>query len=262
MRRPAVPSPEFRALVVYRHRVFITACHVTTVMARNIDREGHTNDKNGSRRNVTGENIRSLTGLSAVLGGTLYVAVQLIHPPETVAAVSSDTWFVVACLSLAMSVFVLLGITGIYVGQLADTGLLGLVGYSLFGLFWLTSVAWSFVEAFVLPQVATAAPEFVAGFLGVFGGAPSDVHLGVLPAIAPLAGVMYLLGGLLFGVATYRAEVLPRLAGALLAVGAVVTLAAAVVPHPQDRILAVPVGVALVWLGYALWSQREESVGS
>jgi hypothetical protein len=27
-------------------------------------------------------------------------------------------------------------------------------------------------------------------------------------------------------------------------------------PHPLDRILAVPMGLALVWLGYTLWSEQ------
>jgi len=33
-----------------------------------------------------------------------------------------------------------------------------------------------------------------------------------------------------------------------------------VVHHPFDRLFAVPVGLALAWLGYALWSERREPV--
>jgi hypothetical protein len=67
------------------------------------------------------------------------------------------------------------------------------------------------------------------------------------------------LGGLLFGIATLRAGVLPRWAAGLLAVGAVLPiLLSSLVPHPLDRIFAVPVGLALAWLGYALWSERRE----
>ena len=43
------------------------------------------------------------------------------------------------------------------------------------------------------------------------------------------------------------------------AVGTVLPLLASpVVAHPFDRIFAVPVGLALAWLGYALWSERRE----
>ena len=37
------------------------------------------------------------------------------------------------------------------------------------------------------------------------------------------SGILYMLGGLLFGIATFRARILPRWAGCLLAVGAVAT---------------------------------------
>ena len=70
--------------------------------------------------------------------------------------------------------------------------------------------------------------------------------------------VGYVLGGLLFGIATLRAGILPRWAGGLLAIAAVSVLAAALLPHPLDRILAVPMGLALAWLGYALWSEGRE----
>jgi hypothetical protein len=66
-------------------------------------------------------------------------------------------------------------------------------------------------------------------------------------------------GGLLFGIATFRAGILPRWAGGLLAVGVVLPLiTTGLLPHPLDRILAVPVGFAVAWLGYALWSERHE----
>jgi hypothetical protein len=68
-----------------------------------------------------------------------------------------------------------------------------------------------------------------------------------------------LAGGVLFGVATLRARILPRWAAGLLTVGTVMPLlASSLVPHPFDRSFAVPVGVALAALGYALWSERPE----
>jgi hypothetical protein len=35
-----------------------------------------------------------------------------------------------------------------------------------------------------------------------------------------------------------------------------VTPAAVLLPHAVQRLAAVPMGVALGWLGYALWSER------
>ena len=66
-----------------------------------------------------------------------------------------------------------------------------------------------------------------------------------------------MLGGLLFGIATIRAGILPRWAAGLLAVGAAGPRGDAA-PDQHKRLAAVPVGLALAWLGYALWSERRE----
>ena len=72
---------------------------------------------------------------------------------------------------------------------------------------------------------------------------------------------MFILGPLLFGIATFRARVLPRWAGALLALNAVlVPLGALVPPEYQPKIIMIPLGLALAWLGYALFSERREKV--
>ncbi|WP_229696251.1 hypothetical protein [Paenibacillus albidus] len=156
-----------------------------------------------------------------------------------------------------MSLLGLLGIAGIYFRQVEEAGWLGLAGFLMLSLFWLATMAFTFAEAFILPLLATDAPEFVEGYLGIFSGTASQINLGALPAAAPLAGGLYILGGLLLGIATLRASILPRRAAALLAFAAVSTLASSLLPHPLDRILAVPMGLALVWLGYALWSERQ-----
>jgi len=213
-------------------------------------------NKKESKLKVTATVLVRSAGLFAILAGLLYIVIQLIHPSDDIASVNSDLWVLVACMTIAMSLFSLFGITGIYMRQVQEAGWLGLAGYVIFSLFWITSTSFSFIEAFVLPLLTTDAPEFVAGLTGIFGVTDSEVNLGVFRALAPIAGVMYLLGGLLFGIATYRAGILPRFAAALLAFGAVVTLAAAVIPHPLDRILAVPMGLALIGLGYFLWSER------
>jgi membrane protein implicated in regulation of membrane protease activity len=70
--------------------------------------------------------------------------------------------------------------------------------------------------------------------------------------------ILYLLGGLLFGIATFRARVLPRWPAGLLAVAAVLTPAAALLPHAIQRLAAIPVALAIAWLGYALFSERRE----
>ncbi|MEH7238564.1 hypothetical protein [Bacillus sp. JJ1562] len=213
------------------------------------------------KRNITAENLIHWAGLFAILAGILYIGIQFFHPVENLSSINTNLWVIVASLTMVMSIFNLVGILGIYLKQVEETRLLGLIGFVTFSLFWLISITFSFIEAFVLPLLTNDASKFVAGILGIFGGTKSEVALGIFPTLAPIAGVLYMFGGLLLGIATFRAKILPPMAGILLSFSAVVTLAAAVIPHPFDRILAVPMGIALIWLGYALWSGRNRSNG-
>ena len=65
-----------------------------------------------------------------------------------------------------------------------------------------------------------------------------------------------MLGGLVLGIATLRARVLPRWPAGLLAVAALLTPAAALLPHAIQRLAAIPVALAIAWLGYVLLSER------
>ncbi len=210
---------------------------------------------------ITTSNLIRCAGLSAVVGGSLFVGIQPIHPPEILASVTTSTWALVHYVGVAMCLLILLGITGIYARQAKEAGWLGLAGFLLFGLTWALLAAFQFAEGLILPMLATDAPKFVVGFLGITSGSPSEVSLGILPAVYSATSVLYLVGGVLFGIATFRAGILPRWAGGGLAVGTVAPLALSLLPpHEFIRLAAVPTGLALALLGYALWSERREKV--
>jgi hypothetical protein len=212
-----------------------------------------------NRNNITASNLIRGAGVAAIGAGVLYIGVQAIHPLDVLSSVTTARWAIVHYLSFAMDFLGLLGITGIYARQVEKAGWLGVAGYFLFSLFWVITAAFHFAEAFISPLLVTEAPRFVVGFLGIITSDPSEMNLGALPAIYALNGLLYMLGGLLFGIATFRARVLPRWAAGLLAVGIVLPiLGSSLVPHPFDRIFAVPVGLALAWLGYALLSEHRE----
>jgi hypothetical protein len=213
------------------------------------------------KTSITAAQLIRWSGLAAMGTGIIYLIVQLIHPADVFSSVSTAQWATVHYLSLVMDLLALLGVTGLYARQVDQAGWLGLAGYLLFGLFWAFSVAFHFTEAVITPALVAVAPKFVEGAVGMVNGVPSEISLGSLPVVYNLIGLAgYLLGGLLFGIATFRAGVLPRWAGGLLAFGAAVTLAGALVPHPLNRIMAVPMGLALAWLGYALLAERHEPV--
>jgi len=203
---------------------------------------------------TTASNLLRVSGLAAVIGGLVF-AVR-IHPPDTLAAVSTDEWVIVHAVGIAMCFLIMLGIGGLYARQAERAGWMGLAGFLALEAMWLLTAAFQFAEALILPLLATEAPRFVEGVVGITSGATSAVPLGALPAMFSVASVLYLMGGLLFGTATFRAGVLPRWGGAALAIGTVFPLMFALLPHDFIRLAAVPFGLALTWLGWALWSER------
>jgi hypothetical protein len=191
--------------------------------------------------------------------GIIFAGIQPIHPPDVLSSVTTGTWAIITTLKTAMCLLFLVGITGIYARQVEKAGWLGLAGFLLLILCWWLQSAYVFAETFIVPQLATSAPPFVVSFLGIASGNPGEMNIEPLPAIYSLGiGIPYMLGGLLFGIATLRAGILPRWAAGLLAVAAALTPAAALLPHDIQRLAAIPVGLAVAWLGYSLWSERRE----
>jgi hypothetical protein len=208
---------------------------------------------------ITAPKLIRWAGFSAMVAGILFVVIQPIHPPDTLSSVTTGAWAIVHYLTIAMCLFGLLGTAGIYARQVEGAGLLGLGGYLLFSLFLVLTTAFAFAEAFISPLLATEAPTFVEGFLGIISGSASEANLGALPALYLLSGLLVLLGCLLFGIATLRARILPRWAAGVFAFGGPASAAVvSLLPHEFERIAAVPIGLGLAWLGYALWSERRE----
>jgi hypothetical protein len=208
---------------------------------------------------VTASSLIRWSGLAALVAGLIFAGIQPIHPPDVLSSVTTGEWAIITTLKLAMCLLFLIGIAGIYARQVERAGWLGLAGFLLLTLSWWLQTAFVFAEAYILPELANAAPQFVESFLGIVNpGSPVEMNIGVLPAAYGLLGILYMLGGLLFGIATLRAGILPRWPAGLLAVAALLTPAAALLPHDIQRLAAIPVGLALAWLGYALWSERSE----
>jgi hypothetical protein len=215
---------------------------------------------NKSITTITTSSLIRWAGLAAMVAGIIFAGIQPIHPPDVLASVNTTAWAIITPIKTAMALLFLLGITGLYARQVEKIGWLGLAGFLMFNLCWSLELAFIFAEAFIIPPLASAAPQFVEGFFGIVNGNPVEMNLGALPAIYKLMSLLYLLGGLLFGVATFRAGILPRWAGGLLAVTALLTPLAAMLPHAIQRFAAVPVGIAVACLGYTLLVERREKV--
>jgi len=208
---------------------------------------------------VTTTGLTRAAGLSAAAAGLIFIAVQINHPPMDLASVASTDWVVRNTAKVVMAALALVGITGMYLRQVRQAGVLGLVGYLLFGIGYLLMFSVGAVGAFVLPALVDVAPNYVNDVVvAAFGGTPVG-DIGAMKTVLALSGVGYMLGGLLFGVALFRARILARWAAALLAVGTVATVSLAVLPESFNRPMAVPVGVALIGLGVSLWRDQRTS---
>ena len=156
-----------------------------------------------------------------------------------------------------MPIFALLGITGLYARQVEETGWKGLAGYLLLTIYFAVQMCISFIEPTILPLLTTMAPMFVENALGLSSGTSSPTNLGGLTTMYTIASILYVLGSLLFGIAMFRARILPRWTAALFAIsgplsGTMFTL----LPYQLVQLTSIPIGTAMVWLGYALFSER------
>jgi hypothetical protein len=205
---------------------------------------------------ITASTLFRLAGLAAIVAGLSFAIVGAFHPANIAASVTTPVWAIVHVFALALTFFGFYGMTGLYVRQVEESGWLGLIGYLMLTLWLAMVMGFTFVEVFILPIMATPSPAFVEGFVGVFTGSPSTIDLGGLPTMWAISGPLYLLGGLIFGVATFRAGVFPRWAAVLLAAGTIAGPTAILFPPSLTGFVAIPVGVAIAWLGYALWSEK------
>jgi hypothetical protein len=210
-----------------------------------------------SKTRISTATLMRLAGFSAMLAGLGIVVLGMFHPANEPTYVTTPTWIIVHIFATSLGYFGVLGLAGLYARQVEKAGWLGLIGFLLFSV-WMTLVGFfSFIEAAVLPNLASEFPPFVTGFLGMLSGNPSEVNLGVMPTMWNISTPMLIVGSLLFAIATFRAGILPRWAAGLLALGTLMIPVGALLPTElQAKIIMIPMGLGLAWMGYALFSER------
>jgi hypothetical protein len=208
---------------------------------------------------ITTTTLARAAGLAAVASGALFVAVQVRHPEITLDFVQGTQWTVRQGMKVAMATLALAGIAGMYLSQVRRIGLLGLVGWLLLSLGYLTMLCVETIALVVVPTIAQGAPEYVEGVIAVATNSGSTADLGLFVVLNMVVAVGYLLGGVLFGIALFRAGVLARWASALLAVAALATLAIPLLPMVNQRLFAVPNGIAMIGLGWSLWREQRSA---
>jgi hypothetical protein len=210
--------------------------------------------------NITSKGLIATAGLCAAAAGAIFIGVQINHPPADVAHLVTTEMAIRETAKVLMCILALIGFTGMFVRHHRRFGVLGLAGFSLLTVGFLALFATECIVGYVLPTVAHSNPAYVQDVLdAAVGGSPSG-DIGGMHVLFLAAGIGYPLGGLMFGIALFRAGVLARWACLLLAYGTTSALALAVLPESFNRPFAVPTGVALIGLGVSLWrDQRRQS---
>lgn len=208
---------------------------------------------------ITASTLTRAAAVALAVSGLIFILIQPLHPHEDIASITTTTWVAVHIASMAMAVLGLAGITAIYLADVKRSGVLGLLAYLVFALFFLTQSAVNFAEAFILPLTAAGSPELTEDVASLFvTGYVLQTDVGPLAIVGSIGAVLYLGGGVLFGIAILRARALPSWTGILLIAAAVASLSAAILPHELARYAAVPMGVALIALGFGLWSNERK----
>ena len=205
---------------------------------------------------ITTTTLTRAAGLSAVAAGLLFIAVQIKHPNVDLALVTTTEWKVRQTVKVFMAALSLVGITGIYLRQVTQAGVLGLIGYLTFAVGYLIMLSTEVIGLVVVPSIAHNAPGYVSDVLAAANGGHPAGDIGLMQPLSAAGGFTFIGGGLLFGIALFRANILARWAAVVLAAGSVATIAIPLLPQVNQRLFAIPTGIALIGLGYSLWRDQ------
>jgi hypothetical protein len=212
---------------------------------------------------ITATHLTRASGLAAVAAGLLFLSVQINHPQLDAEFVTTTEWSVRQSLKILMAGLSLAGITGMYLRQVKQSGVPGLIGYLVFAVGYLIMMSVEVVGLVVLPAVAHTSTGYVNDVLAAATGGHPNGDIGLMQPLTLIAGITYMVGGLVFGIALFRANVQARWAAVVLAAGTISSVLIPFLPQINERLFAVPTGVALVGLGYSLWrGQRTVAVGT
>lgn len=207
---------------------------------------------------MTTSKLTQVAAICAVVAGLTFMAIQPLHPPDTLDSVVMSGWVIIHYVTLVMLALFIVGITGIYSAQVEKLGWLGFAGFVVLTIGLLLTAIGGVIEAFVQPLIAASDPAFVQGMLDMVEGRATDADLGAIPMVWSMSSGCFLVGTVLFGIANFRAGILSRWASAIFAVGLFVS-APVVGLLGAPRLAALPIGFGLAWLGYSLLTRQRDA---
>lgn len=201
-----------------------------------------------------------LSGLALLIALPLQILGFVLHPPgEQVVDVLKPLYGPAHLVLFVSWMFALLGLTGLYARQAHRAGVLGLIGFAA------TMFAAAYhIYLLLYEAYATTLLAQEPATRSLIGDGPLAHGAG---ALGPLASLLILLAFPLFGIATVRAGVLPRLTGWLQIASVPVFFLSIFIISPDaptplpgvtpNSFLYYLAFLGYAWGGYALWTGKE-----
>ena len=185
-------------------------------------------------------------GLGALFGGILFSVYEIaIATTSARFHEAPQTWTLIYLVGMVATLFMILGVIGLYAFQAGERGVFGLAAFilALIGLLAFFGFAWGGVM--IIPAVVAQDPEFLFTATGVWQFDNSFL----------ISSVLLTVGILLFGIMTWRTAVMPRPGAALIILGSLIGAADQWDLGPLDPSWG-PItvaGIGFIWLGVWLW---------
>ncbi len=191
--------------------------------------------------------------LGAVLWAVQKISWTLLIGDQDPLTYPQPTATILHTMGLLAALFVLLGLPALYARQAKEAGRLGLVAFVLvfLGMALVTGSTYfgTFFQAGVVDLINLAEGA------GVSVQEPTAVGVSFVVTVG-----LYLLGWILFGLALFRARVLPRWAAVLVLVGLVSGFLFLATNFPLLALPVTEMGIAA--LGFALWREKGEVIAA
>ena len=198
-----------------------------------------------------------LSGLVTIINGVLLLGFGIL--PELLLPmkepllnwVNDSQWFILNFLAYLLTVLTPLSILGLYAKQVEKIGKIGLIGLLLVYLGGMLYVGVQFDEAFTWPILANHSPRLI----DIEGPLFTDPAFSIAYL---LMAVIFIPGLIMFCIATVRAKVLPKWGAILLAVGGPFAYGGIMIPQMLRASGAVFGAIGFIWLGLALFRDKNK----
>jgi len=193
------------------------------------------------------------SGFTLILAGLLFGLFPFAHPNHDPQGFRGAAWIPAHLMPNVGAIVALFGLVGLFVRQFRAAGTLGLAAFIASIVGTASFVSGLMIEAFIIPYMSLELPQ-----LTIDDAPPPGIGEAFM-----VMRMLFMLGFLLVGAAVIRARILPRGVGVLVIVAILVnTFGDMIIGEPAFYLGSVLFGIALGWLGYALWAEPRGRVHS